>query len=92
MAQEDLNVGTGPDTGTGDSYRAAFIKIQSNFNELYAAITNGEAFKSLNNPTIVVGDLVGGKKSGINDGNFFIGYVLTNPPTTNAHINFEYQN
>lgn len=35
MAQQVINVGTGPNTATGDSLRTAFQKCNSNFNDLY---------------------------------------------------------
>ena len=36
MAQQNLNVGTTSNDGTGDTLRASQIKVQSNFDELYA--------------------------------------------------------
>lgn len=36
MAQQNLNVGTTANDGTGDTLRASQIKVQSNFDELYA--------------------------------------------------------
>ncbi len=35
MAQQNLNFGASADDGTGDGLRDAFIKVQSNFNEVY---------------------------------------------------------
>ena len=37
MTQEIINVGTGPDSYTGESLRSAFEKVNNNFSELYAA-------------------------------------------------------
>lgn len=37
MAKQVINVGTAPNAENGDPLRSAFIKINSNFNELYAA-------------------------------------------------------
>lgn len=37
MSQETINVGTSPNSGTGDKIRDAFIKTSNNFNELYNA-------------------------------------------------------
>jgi hypothetical protein len=37
MAQQNINVGTVPNDGTGDTLRNAFIKTQNNFSEFYAA-------------------------------------------------------
>ena len=36
MAQQTINVGTTANDGTGDKLRHAFIKINSNFDDLYA--------------------------------------------------------
>lgn len=36
MAQEVINIGTGPNTKTGDPLRTAFDKCNLNFTELYA--------------------------------------------------------
>lgn len=36
MAKQNLNYGSTPNDGTGDNLRNASIKIQSNFDELYA--------------------------------------------------------
>ncbi len=38
-----------------------------------------------------IGQIAVGVKSGINDGQFFIGYVNFYPPTQDSHINFVYQ-
>ena len=35
MARENINVGTNQDDGTGDTLREAFIKVNSNFVEIY---------------------------------------------------------
>lgn len=37
MAKQVINVGKAPNASDGDPLRSAFIKINSNFNELYAA-------------------------------------------------------
>jgi len=39
MAKQTINVGTSPNTKTGDTIRDAFVKTNSNFNELYAHVT-----------------------------------------------------
>ena len=39
MSQQILNIGTA-NSGTGDTLRVAFTKVNSNFNELYTALTN----------------------------------------------------
>jgi len=42
MAQQNLNTGSSANDGTGDSLRAAMLKIQSNFTELYGDETSAE--------------------------------------------------
>tara|TARA_B100001250_G_scaffold208544_1_gene178978 strand:- start:697 stop:1497 length:801 start_codon:yes stop_codon:yes gene_type:complete len=42
MAQQNLNTGTSANDNTGDSLRAAMVKIQSNFDEIYGDETTGE--------------------------------------------------
>lgn len=37
MAKQTINIGTGPNTKTGDPLRTAFTKINQNFTELYSA-------------------------------------------------------
>ena len=37
MGQQTLNVGTNANDGTGDTLRAAMIKVNENFTELYAS-------------------------------------------------------
>lgn len=39
MAQQTINIGTTADDGTGDNARAAGSKINSNFTELYTAVS-----------------------------------------------------
>ena len=36
MAQQNINVGTVANDGTGDALRDAFVKVNSNFTELYS--------------------------------------------------------
>lgn len=36
MTQQNINVGTGPDSYTGESLRTAFQKVNDNFSQLYA--------------------------------------------------------
>ena len=38
MAKQTINVGTASDDGTGDTLRAAFVKVNTNFTELYNEI------------------------------------------------------
>lgn len=43
MPRQLINVGSGPNTKTGDNLRTAFIKINDNFSEVYNDITNFQA-------------------------------------------------
>lgn len=49
---------------------------------------NAKILVDVNTVGISTGMWVWGTKSGINDGNEFIGVVLTAPPTTDSHIKF----
>ena len=40
MAEEIINIGTNPNDGTGDRLRVAFVKVEHNFEELYATDRN----------------------------------------------------
>jgi hypothetical protein len=42
MAKQTINVGTGPNTGTADSIRVAFEKVNANFTELYTGLNSIE--------------------------------------------------
>lgn len=42
--------------------------------------------KDVTDSSVIVGDLVMGKKAGINDGAMFFGTVNTAPPTQDSHI------
>ena len=37
MAQQTLNIGSGANQGDGDTLRAAMIKVNENFTEIYAS-------------------------------------------------------
>lgn len=39
MSQQNINIGTSANDGTGDPLRTAFSKTQDNFTELYAAVS-----------------------------------------------------
>lgn len=41
MAQQIINVGTGPDSYSGENLRSAFIKVNENFSQLYAGNVGG---------------------------------------------------
>lgn len=55
MAQQTINVGTAPNDGQGDPIRAAYIKCNNNFNELYSRVQNTPP----TTPTGAVGDTAG---------------------------------
>ena len=46
MSKQTINVGTASDDGTGDSLRAAFVKVNDNFTEVYNEI-GGESLSQL---------------------------------------------
>ena len=75
MAQQTINLGTGPDDNTGDHLRSAFTKVNENFGEMYG-------FAATGSPLTTKGDLYGYSTEnvrvpvGTND------YVLTVDGTT----------
>lgn len=52
MVKEIINDGVTPNDGQGDNLRAGALKINSNFDELYAALGNGVALTVINNNII----------------------------------------
>ena len=46
MSKQTINVGTASDDGTGDSLRAAFVKVNENFTEVYNEI-GGDSLSDL---------------------------------------------
>jgi len=47
MARQTINVGTNQDDGTGDLLRDAFVKVNTNFTELYSEM-GGDSLSNLN--------------------------------------------
>jgi hypothetical protein len=48
LAQQNLNVGTNPNDGTGDPVRTAMIKVQNNFSDLYTNyVSNAQLIANL---------------------------------------------
>jgi len=47
MAKQHINTGVTPDDGTGDTLRQAGSKINSNFDELYAALASSQSINSI---------------------------------------------
>ena len=43
MAKQTINVGTSELAGDGESIRTAFVKINSNFDELYSSSSSGSS-------------------------------------------------
>ncbi|AWG27193.1 hypothetical protein [Flavobacterium kingsejongi] len=72
MAQQIINVGNSPNDYTGDRNRNAFIKSNSNFTELYNAISN---IANENNAILSIGDLT------------LVGNILTIPAPVLWKIN-----
>ena len=56
MAQQLITVGANPNDGTGEPLRTAFIKINENFNEVYATSAVGSNFNLSDNDITVVNE------------------------------------
>lgn len=100
MTQQTINVGSGPDSYTGDTLRDAFIKVNSNFTELYSGNISAnisgnvtvESITSSGNVTgqYFIGDgsqLTGITASGSNYGNSNVASYL---PTYSGNVNAAY--
>jgi hypothetical protein len=58
MTQQTINLGTKPNSGTGDTLRNAFGKVNNNFAELYTYVTGGST-----NSGVTAGDYGGANTS-----------------------------
>lgn len=64
MAKQVINVGTTANDKKGDSLRAAFQKVNSNFTELYAGISNVPTdISDLTDNTGLLSEIDGGNAS-----------------------------
>jgi hypothetical protein len=57
MAKQTINIGTTPNDGTGDTLRSSFDKINSNFTEIYSAISGSGNVGTLAPTLTVTADL-----------------------------------
>lgn len=88
MSQQSVNVGTVPNDSTGDTIRAAFQKVNSNFTEIYA----GTAFSSLTVTTInglAITTTTGGTLTVSNNKTLTVNNSLTLAGTDSATITFQ---
>ena len=93
MAKQTINVGTSNDSGNGDSLRTAFIKINENFNEVYAlsGSTSTAAIKDIkgsvfaDDSTVLVDSVAGTLNASALSGTFpaINGSNITNISATN---------
>jgi hypothetical protein len=81
MTQQIINLGSGPDTQTGDTISVAFTKVNENFSELYQ-VFEGNSVTSLNANVIFSNNIV--TSANIRSGNLFtygnletIGTIIT---------------
>lgn len=80
MAQQIVNTGTTPNDKTGDSIRAAFIKVNNNFNEVYSVLNvndnlriSGSSLVSVNTNGNIIIDPNGTGITRINSNTFVYG-------------------
>jgi hypothetical protein len=81
MTQQIINLGSGPDTQTGDSLYTAFTKVNDNFTELYS-VFDGNGISHINANVIISNNIV--VSSNIRTGNIAaygnietVGYIVT---------------
>lgn len=79
MAQQNINIGTFANDGTGDTYRDAFDKVNDNFDEVYPLAENALS-KTLLTPQEVTGqvDFIGG---------LLVDGVIVKEPTSRVVVN-----
>ena len=80
MTQQIINLGSGPDTQTGDSLYTAFNKVNDNFGELYT-VFQGNSITTINANVVLTNNIT--VSSNVRSGNLFaygnletIGYVI----------------
>lgn len=73
MSKQLINVGTIINDGTGDTFRAGAIKVNSNFDELYTALTKDNALSVVNAITAGAGITVDNNSGTITIGNTLAG-------------------
>ena len=81
MTQQIINLGSGPDTQTGDSLYTAFTKVNDNFTELYS-VFDGNGISYINANVIISNSVV--VSANVRAGNIFtygnletVGYIVT---------------
>lgn len=81
MSQQIINLGSGPDTQTGDTISVAFTKVNDNFTELYS-VFDGNGITTINANVIFANNIV--TTTNVRTGNLFaygniesIGYIVT---------------
>ena len=81
MSQQIINLGSGPDTQTGDTISVAFTKVNNNFTELYS-VFDGNGITTINANVIFANNIV--TSTNVRTGNLLaygniesIGYVIT---------------
>lgn len=79
MSQQNINIGTVPNDGTGDTLRNAFMKTQNNFSEFYAALIPATA-GAANNVTLANNLFIGNStvNATINSTTLFYGNSTVN--------------
>lgn len=75
MTQQIINVGTGPDSYTGDTLRTAFEKTNSNFDELYTLAAADQFGNLTANALTVTGNVTAARFIG--DGSLITGIATT---------------
>lgn len=82
MAQQTINIGTGPDDNTGDHLRSAFTKVNENFEEMYEFATTGS-------PLTTKGDLYGYSTENVRVPVGTDNYVLTADSTAGSGLSWQ---
>ena len=82
MAQQTINTGSTANDGTGDTLRAAFIKTNDNFTELYSEFLQNRIVVTQDNVATTLGGTIDSTKQYFLDGIIDMGTTqITVPPT-----------
>lgn len=86
MAKQDLNIGTLPNDGTGDTLREAMIKIEANTSELYSKDATTTIICNQTNKDTTLGGVIDSSKVYVIDGIIDMGTTQITVPTTGMSL------
>ncbi len=85
MSQQIINLGTGPDTQTGDTVYSAFVKVNDNFSELYTFFGNDGVSINAN---VIISNAITANGTVTATNLFAYDYVITNGNVVGSNFLF----